>query len=149
MTAILPSLPSRLMPLRMPRICVAVAGNNAAELLDKAEAVARDNPFVEFRLDYLKDPAQAFPKIKSFLGSHTFVTAIGTCRRAANGGKFKGSVAAQIDILNKAGAAGCHLVDVELQSATAMKAPEFTKMRANAGLILSYHDFKTTKKLDE
>src|SRR4051812_48571517 len=101
MASVLPNLPSRLMPLRMPRICVAVAGSNASELLEKAEALARDNPFVEFSLDYLKDPTSAFPKMKSFLGSHTFVTAIGTCRRAVNGGKFKGSVAAQIDILAK------------------------------------------------
>src|SRR5512147_3154777 len=149
MASVLPNLPTRLMPLRMPRICVAVAGTNASELLEKAEAVARDNPFVEFRLDYLRDPGSALPKIKSFLGSHTFVTAIGTCRRVANGGKFKGTVASQVEMLAKAGAAGCHLVDIELQSATAMKAADFNKIRAHAGLILSYHDFKATKKLDE
>jgi 3-dehydroquinate dehydratase/shikimate dehydrogenase len=149
MNTILPSLPTRLMPLRMPRICVAVAGLNAAELVDKAEAVARDNPFIEFRLDYLKDVPSAFPKIKSFLGSHTYVTAIGTCRRAVNGGKFKGSTASQIDMLVKAGAAGCHLVDVELQSATGMKPADFAKIRQYAGLILSYHDFKHTRKLDD
>jgi len=137
------------MPLRIPRICVAVAGSNPAELLEKAEAVARDNPFIEFRLDYLKQPAQALPKIKSFLGSHTYVTAVGTCRRAVSGGKFKGSVASQVDMLVKAGQAGCHLVDVELQSAQAMKVPDFNKIRAHSGLILSFHDFKSTKKLKE
>jgi 3-dehydroquinate dehydratase/shikimate dehydrogenase len=137
------------MPLRMPRICVAVAGTNPSDLLEKAESVARDNPFIEFRLDYLKDPGSALPRIKSFLGSHTFVTAIGTCRRAVNGGKYKGSLASQVDLLAKAGAAGCHLVDIELQTATAMKVPDFNKLRANAGLVLSYHDFKTTKKLGE
>jgi 3-dehydroquinate dehydratase/shikimate dehydrogenase len=126
-----------------------VAGSNPAELLEKAEAVARDNPFIEFRLDYLKQPAQALPRIKSFLGSHTYVTAIGTCRRANNGGKFKGSVASQVDMLVKAGQAGCHLVDVELQSAQAMKVPDFNKIRAHAGLVLSFHDFKVTKKLKE
>jgi 3-dehydroquinate dehydratase/shikimate dehydrogenase len=149
MSTILPSLPSRLMPLRMPRICVAVAADNPNELLEKAEAVARDNPFIEFRLDYLKNPALAFPKIKSFLGSHTYVTAIGTCRRAVNGGKFKGSLAAQLDVLAKAGASGCHLVDVELQSASAMKAADFAKLRPHAGVILSFHDFKHTRKLKE
>ena len=149
MNTILPSLPTRLMPLRMPRICVAVAGANAAELLEKAEAVARDNPFIEFRLDYLKDVPSAFPKIKSFLGSHTYVTAIGTCRRAVNGGKYKGSVASQLEMLVKAGAAGCHLVDVELQSANGMKPADFGKIRQHAGLILSYHDFKHTRKLED
>ena len=149
MNHVLPSVPTRLMPLRMPRICVAVAGTNPNELLEKAEAVARDNPFIEFRLDYLKVPAQALPRIKNFLGSHTYVTAIGTCRRAVNGGKFKGSVAAQVDLLAKAGDAGCHLVDIELQSAQAMKAAELNKIRASAGLILSFHDFKHTRKLKE
>ena len=137
------------MPLRMPRICVAVAGSNPSELLEKAEAVARDNPFVEFRLDYLPSPALALPKIKSFLGSHSYVTAIGTCRRAVNGGKFKGSVAAEIDLLAKAGAAGCHFVDIELQSASSMKEADFNKLKAHAGLILSFHDFKATKKVNE
>ncbi len=149
MSTVLPNLPTRLMPLRIPRICVAVAGSNAADLLEKAEAVARDNPFVEFRLDYLKDPAQALPKIKSFLGSHTYVTAVGTCRRAVNGGKFKGTVASQIDLLAKAGAAGCHLVDIEVQSASAMKTNDFNKIRSQAWLVLSFHDFKVTKKLDD
>jgi 3-dehydroquinate dehydratase/shikimate dehydrogenase len=91
----------------------------------------------------------AFPRIKSFLGSHTFVTAIGTCRRATNGGKFKGAVASQVDVLIKAGAAGCHLVDIELQSASSLKAAELNKLRSNAGLILSFHDFKHTRKLND
>jgi 3-dehydroquinate dehydratase/shikimate dehydrogenase len=149
MNTILPSLPTRLMPLRMPRICVAVGGTNAAELLDKAESVARDNPFIEFRLDYLKDVGAALPRIKSFLGSHTYVTAIATCRRAANGGRFKGSVTSQIEFLSKAGAAGCHLVDIELQSASGLKPAEVGKIRTHAGLILSFHDFKHTRKLDD
>ena len=149
MSSVIATIPSRPMPLRLPRICVAVAGSSPAELLEKAEAVARDNPFIEFRLDYLKQPALALPRIKSFLGSHTYVAAIGTCRRAANGGKFKGSVAAEIDLLVKAGQAGCHLVDVELQSAQSMKAADFNKIRAHAGLVLSFHDFKSTKKLNE
>src|ERR1700742_323564 len=149
MSSFIATIPSRLMPLRMPRICVAVAGTNPNELLEKAEAVARDNPFIEFRLDYLKAPAQALPRIKSFLGSHTYVTAIGTCRRTAAGGKFKGSVASEVDMLIKAGQAGCHFVDLELQTAQAMKSADFSKIRAHAGLILSFHDFKTTKKLNE
>jgi 3-dehydroquinate dehydratase / shikimate dehydrogenase len=149
MSAIITTIPSRPMPLRLPRICVAVASDNPVELLEKAEAVARDNPFIEFRLDYLKTPLQALPRIKSFLGSHTYVSAVATCRRANNGGRFKGSVASQLDVLLKAGQSGCHLVDVELQSAQTMKAQDFNKIRAHAGLILSYHDFKATKKLNE
>ena len=40
-----------------------IIGAEAGELVDKAEAVARDNPFVELRLDYLQRPALALSKI--------------------------------------------------------------------------------------
>src|SRR5262249_2842047 len=94
-------------------------------------------------------PLQALPRIKSFLGSHSYVTAIGTCRRSVNGGKFKGTISAEIDLLIKAGTAGCHFVDVELQTAESMKTQDFAKLRTHAGLILSFHDFKHTKKIAE
>ena len=57
----------RLLPLRMPRVCVAVTGNDPAELIDKAEGLVRDNPFLEFRLDYLPKPGLALPKITCIL----------------------------------------------------------------------------------
>jgi len=53
--------------------------------MEKAEAFVSDNPFVEFRLDYISRPAAAFPKLKRFLDLHPYVIAIATCRRAANG----------------------------------------------------------------
>src|SRR5512142_1881580 len=95
----------RTLPLRLPRVCVAVIGADAAELLDKAELIIRDNPFCELRLDYLKNPASAFPRIRRFVEAHPEAVIIGTCRRAVNGGKFRGSVAAQLDILMKAAVA--------------------------------------------
>ena len=58
------------------------------------------------------------PKIKRFTEYHPHVVTIATCRREANGGKFKGSLASQLDILAKAAAAGCQLLDLELQSAS-------------------------------
>ena len=74
---------------------------------------------------------------------------IATCRRAASGGKFRGSIASQLDVLNKAVAAGCQLVDVELQTASKCKPEQLRKLRTRAGLILSFHDFRATKKLEE
>src|SRR5476649_2131660 len=113
MTAVTTSIsyPPRLLPLRMPRVCVAVTGSDAADMVDKAEALVRDNPFLEFRLDYLSKPALGLPRIKRFVESHPGIMVIATCRRAANGGKFRGSVASQLDILAKAAAAGCQLLD--------------------------------------
>jgi 3-dehydroquinate dehydratase/shikimate dehydrogenase len=111
--------------------------------------MARDDPFIEFRLDYLKQPLAAFTKIHRFLETHQYVTAIGTCRRADNGGKFKGSLASQLDVLTKAQAAGCQLVDLELQSALKSKPEAIARLRSRAGLILSFHDFRATRNLDE
>ncbi len=74
---------------------------------------------------------------------------IATCRRAANGGKFRGSVVSQLDILSKAAAAGCQLLDLELQTASKCKPAQLQKLRSKAALILSFHDFRATKKLDE
>src|SRR3989449_5558280 len=144
-----PTYVPRLLPLRMPRVCVAVTGRDPAEMVDKAESLARDNPFLEFRLDYLPRPALALAKVKRFLETHPYVVAIATCRRALSGGKFRGSVVSQLDLLAKASAAGCQLVDIELQSATKCKPQQLQKLRSGAALILSYHDYRATRKLEE
>jgi 3-dehydroquinate dehydratase / shikimate dehydrogenase len=140
---------SRLLPLRLPRVCVALTGSNPAELIEKAELAARDNSFLEFRLDYISKPATAFPKIKQFLEMHAGTVVIATCRRAASGGKFRGSIASQLEVLAKASNIGCQLVDVELQTAQKCKPAQLQKLRNSSGLILSFHDFRGTKKLDQ
>src|SRR3989454_7394740 len=144
-----PTYVPRLLPLRMPRVCLEVTGSDPAEMVDKAESLARDNPFLEFRLDYLPRPALALAKIKRFLDTHPYVVAIATCRRALSGGKFRGSVVSQLDLLAKASAAGCQLLDVELQTATKCKPQQLQKLRSRAALILSFHDFRATRKLEE
>jgi 3-dehydroquinate dehydratase/shikimate dehydrogenase len=138
----------RFLPLRLPKVCLAISADSADAMLETAEAMGRDNPFVEFRLDYLKQPAAALPKIRRFLETHQYITAIGTCRRAANGGKFKGSLAAQLDLLGKAEAAGCQIVDVELQSALGAKPEALARLRRVAGLLVSFHDFRQTRNLE-
>ena len=117
-------------------------------MLEIAESMARDNPFMEFRLDYLKQPAAALPKVRRFLDAHQYVTAIGTCRRADNGGKFKGSLASQLDVLTKANAAGCQILDVELETAAKTKPDVLARLRGKAGLIVSFHDFHATRNLE-
>ena len=139
----------RHLPLRLPRICVAVTASHAAEMIEKAESLVRDNPFIEFRLDYVRQPATVLPRLRRFLEYHPEVLAIGTCRRVAGGGKFRGSPAAEADVLVKAAAAGCQMVDLDLQSALAMKPRELDRVRSAAAVILSFHDFKATRKLEE
>ena len=144
------SIASRLLRQRLPRVCVAVVGKNPAEMVTKAEDFARDNPFIEFRLDYLPQPAALFPKLKGFVEYHPHVNMIATCRRVSSGGRFKGSVASQVEILVKAASAGCQLLDLELESATKLKNADWERLRkTGAAIILSYHDFRSTKNLDK
>jgi 3-dehydroquinate dehydratase / shikimate dehydrogenase len=140
---------SRLMHIRLPRVCVAIAAASPAELLEKAEAIARDNLFLEFRLDYISRPGLALSKVKEFTETHPHVNVIATCRRVSSGGKFKGPINSQIEILTKAAECGCQLVDVELQTAAKLKPSQLARLRSKAALVLSFHDFKGTGKLEE
>ena len=140
---------NRIRRFRLPRLCVAVVGPDAPSMTQRAESLVRDNPFLEFRLDYLAQPASALPKLRHFLDLHPEATVIATCRRAVNGGKFKGSVAAELSILLKAADCGFQLVDLELQSAKALKSADLQELSNRVGLIISHHDFRATKKLEE
>jgi len=140
---------SRIRRFRLPRLCIAVIGTDAPTMIERAESLVRDNPFLELRLDYLSQPLAALPKVKTFLEMHPEATFIATCRRAVNGGKFKGSVAAELAVLRKAADIGFPLVDLELQSAEHLKTDDLSDLSNRVGIILSYHNFKNTKKLDE
>jgi len=143
------SYAARFLRHRLPRVCVALFAVNPGDLMQKVEAAASENSLLELRLDYLPRPAVVLPKLKQFAEFHRDITLVATCRRAANGGKFRGSVASELDVLLKAAAAGCQLVDLELESARALKTDQIEKLRRQAGVIISFHDFRATKKLDE
>jgi 3-dehydroquinate dehydratase/shikimate dehydrogenase len=144
-----PSVAPQFLRSRIGKVCVAITGSTAAEMLEKASAVVKETPFLEFRLDYLEKPLLALPKLKHFFQDNTAATGIATCRRTANGGKFSGKVADEIEILSKASAAGFHIVDVELESVEVMKKGELQNLRdTGVALIISHHDFNATKDLD-
>jgi 3-dehydroquinate dehydratase / shikimate dehydrogenase len=144
-----PSIAPQLLRSRLSKVCVAIVGSTPAEMIEKATSVVKETPFIEFRLDYLEKPLLALPKFKQFFELNTAATAIATCRRAALGGKFAGSPAAELEILMKAAEAGFHLVDLELESAESLKKAGVQKLRdTGIALILSHHDFTATKDLD-
>ncbi len=135
---------------RLGRVCVAITGTTPQEMLERAGEAVRENTFIEFRLDYLPKPLAAMSKLRDFLDFHREATAIATCRRKVNGGKFVGSAASELEVLAKAAAVGFHLVDIELQTAEAMKPADWKRMRApGAAILISHHDFKTTKDLEK
>jgi 3-dehydroquinate dehydratase/shikimate dehydrogenase len=144
-----PSLATQILRSRLTKVCVAIIGATPAEMIEKATSVVKETPFLEFRLDYLDKPLLALPKFKQFFADNTAATAIATCRREANGGRFAGSLAAELDILCKAGPAGFHLVDIELESVESLKKNELQGLRdTGVAIIISHHDFSATKDLD-
>lgn len=140
--------------LRVGKLCVSLQGSTPAELMERAEAALADCKFLEFRLDWLAKPAAALPQMKEFLSRRRDVTAIGTCRRKNNGGKFSGSLTAELDILLKAAECGCQIVDLEIESAEETRASQLAKFRAGlkaagTALMVSFHDFTRTKGLEQ
>jgi 3-dehydroquinate dehydratase / shikimate dehydrogenase len=140
---------ARSLRLRIPRICVSITAGDAAELMDKAEAVLRENPLLELRLDHLKAPLSAMPRLRRLMEARPDAILIATCRRKAAGGNFPGSLEEQLEVLRKASEAGCRVVDVEIESAQAMSSGDWEELRARAAIVLSSHDFKTTSRLEE
>jgi len=137
--------------LRVGKLCLAVQGATPAELFARAEAARKDSIFIEFRLDFLAKPQAALPELKAFLNRHREVTAIGTCRRKSFGGHFTGSLNAEMELLLKAAEAGCHIVDLEVDSAEQTTRPQLAKFRAalrasGAALLISSHDFTRTRR---
>ncbi|WP_229668801.1 shikimate dehydrogenase [Edaphobacter acidisoli] len=145
----MPAITQQLLRSRIGKICVAITGSTPAEMLEKAALAVKENPFIEFRLDYLENPLAALSKIKHFFEENTAATGIATCRRKANGGKFAGSIPAELEILIKAATSGFHLVDLELESAESLKKADIQKLRdTGIAIIISHHDFNATKDLD-
>lgn len=139
---------------RMSRVCVAITGDTADEMLTKADAVVRENAFLEFRLDYLEKPQNAIGPLRDFLYERSEVTAVATCRRTTGGGRFRATAAMQLEVLKEAADAGFHLVDLEIETAEAISRTDFDAFRAalaqkGTGLILSSHDFDATGDLDK
>src|SRR3984885_10739409 len=140
---------SHLLPSRISKICIAITGQSAEEMVEKAASALKDTTFIEFRLDYLPKPAAALPELKQFISENGGGTFVATCRCKDNGGKFEGSNTTALEILLKAAEAGFQLVDIELESIEKLPKNKMQKLRdAGAAVILSFHDFKQTGDLD-
>lgn len=134
-------------PRTLPRICVALGFPSITELANGAEREEKDGAtFFEFRLDHLPDPARGIDLIRKFEKSNPDVLILATCRHKQNRGGFAGSLQQQLAVLEDAARAGASAVDLEVESAEALKAP-LTALRALVPVVLSYHNFESTPAL--
>jgi 3-dehydroquinate dehydratase / shikimate dehydrogenase len=135
----------------LPRIAITATGSTVGELMECAQHALLESPFVELRLDWVARPVEATAAISKLLAGarrrRSRVVLQATCRRRPNGGKFRGSVAQQLTLLHQAVRAGCSVIDLEIESAEVAGARAVSELREIATLILSFHDFKRTPRL--
>ena len=140
----LPLTPQQL-KMRAGRVCMALSG---PAMLREAERNLLHSRFFEFRLDSVTDPYSILANLGDFFSENNCVTAIATCRLAANGGGFQGSATEQIDILTRAARSGCRLADIEIDTAEELGSSALDDvLNAGAAVILSWHDFAETPDL--
>src|SRR5580658_11374837 len=132
----------------LPKICIALGLPDVPRLLEQArrEAEAGEN-FLEFRLDYLRDPALGACAIADFLQGYPNCTILATCRRHQNHGKFNGSIDDQLRILDLAIENGASALDIEIETAEVVP-DRCAALRTSAQLVVSWHHFETTPPLD-
>jgi 3-dehydroquinate dehydratase-1/3-dehydroquinate dehydratase/shikimate dehydrogenase len=95
---------------------------------------------LEIRLDAL-----AAPDFTPFLENFPGAALLFTCRPEWEGGGFRGSEEARVEILAAAAAAGGAYVDIELRTAEELRTALIkSAQQSGAKLIVSWHDFKTT-----
>ena len=134
--------------LSFPRICIALGFHRVETLLDQAQReIENGETFLEFRLDYLDDPAQGAVAIREFITKFPDCTLLATCRRHHNHGRFEGSVPHELAILQSAIEHGAHAIDVEIETAE-MALEKLPSLRESAKLIVSWHNFESTPPLE-
>src|SRR5215469_9012046 len=99
-----------------PRIFVTLAAPTLAAMESQASGVWGSQIGYELRLDYLQRWENFEHELREILARLRAPHAIATCRRTEAGGLFSGSVSEQVERLEAAARAGCHRVDIEIES---------------------------------
>ena len=131
------------------RVCGVVAARTKAEADRAMLAALRETRTVELRLDWLENRAE-IAKALSWLAAkrkgsaRLGATIVATCRQREAGGKFEGTIHEQVEILRAAADAGCHWLDLEIETAEKISKAELTGLRRKARVMISYHNFRET-----
>ena len=132
----------------LPLICIALGFADSDELLQHARREADEGEtFFEFRLDYLRRPADGIRAIRELVAEHPECSILATCRRRQNRGRFNGAMEEQLQILEAASEAGAMAVDLEIESAEKC-APWLSALRSKTQVVVSYHNFEATPPME-
>ncbi|MBI1983732.1 MAG: type I 3-dehydroquinate dehydratase, partial [Acidobacteria bacterium] len=100
----------------------------------------------ELRLDYLREFGDFEANLHQMLVRLHSQQVIATCRRKKAGGHFQGSVDDQVALLQAAARAGCHWVDIEIESLARSGRAVLRQFRP-AKVMVSYHNYRRTPPL--
>jgi 3-dehydroquinate dehydratase/shikimate dehydrogenase len=130
------------------RVCAVVAAASAAEMARQVREALRETPTVELRLDWLRNDAER-ERLLGWVKRQKFSRAVlmVTCRRVAAGGKFRGSVEAQLYWLIQARESGCAWCDVEVETLRELPGKSVRGYPVPRRVLLSVHDFERTPEL--
>ncbi len=121
------------------KVCVSIARETTAKAIQAAREVAAAADVIEIRLDALQDP-NPLPFLQTIDKPLLF-----TNRPLWEGGSFAGSEQERIALLERAIDAAAAYVDIELQTAEAVRDPLIARAKdSRTRVIVSWHDFKTT-----
>ena len=130
------------------RICAVVAASTAVEMAAGIRTALRDTPTMELRLDWLASDAERC-KLLAYLRTKRpkAATFLATCRRKGSGGRFTGSIDAQLYWLIQAREAGCQWCDIEIETMRKLPDQSAREYAVPPRIMLSIHDFDRTPKL--
>jgi 3-dehydroquinate dehydratase / shikimate dehydrogenase len=129
-----------------PRIFVTLAAPTLAAMEEQAWGIGGSQIGYELRLDYLQEWENFERDLHGMLDRLHTPHAIATCRRVDAGGLFAGSVEDQLERLESALRAGCHRVDIEIESIDRAGTEILSRFR-QAKVIVSHHDYRKTPPL--
>ena len=129
-----------------PRIFITLAGPSLAALEAQASHFSGAPMGCELRLDHLQDFTQFEVSLHQVLSRLHAPQTIATCRREEAGGAFKGTVEEQAAVLAAAVRAGCHWVDIEVESIKEAGLSLLQQFHP-ASVIASYHNYRKTPSL--
>ncbi len=126
------------------RICAVVAASSPEEVVRQLRIALRHTRTIELRLDWLKTHRGRLAVLGSLVRLRARAQIIATCRRREAGGRFPGSVVAQIALLIRAVAAGCRWCDIEIETAELFRTGFLKTCLYPARVLVSWHDFRRT-----
>jgi 3-dehydroquinate dehydratase/shikimate dehydrogenase len=132
------------------RVCGVVAAETSEEARKQIAQALRHTPTVEIRLDWMwsdRERRRFLDWLQRARASGSLRTAqlIVTCRRVEGGGRFRGSVEAELKWLADGVRAGCEWCDLEIETARRLPKTALAEHGVTGKILLSEHHFERTR----